>query len=825
VQGVGFRPFTHRLATGLGLTGFVGNDARAVFAEIQGPPAVLDEFTRRLRSQAPPLALITSISATVVDVRDTDTDEPGTDGRDPEPAEGFRIVASTAATGSRTLVPPDVATCDDCLRELFDPADRRYRHPFITCTNCGPRFTIITDLPYDRPSTTMAGFAMCERCSAEYHDPSDRRFHAQPVACPDCGPTMRLISPAIVVAAREGPAGDWPAGNAAIAEAQRILANGGILAVKGIGGYHLACRADEEGAVAELRRRKARDGKPFAVLTRNLGAARRLAVISDIEEAVLASPARPIVLLRRHLAGDQRAGAAMGGDSAGADGDPVAADGTIVAPNVAPGNPLLGIMLPYSPVHHLLLDGPGAADTLVFTSANITDEPLCYTEADERDRLPRLADAVLTHDRPIHVPCDDSVVRVSDDGSQLPVRRSRGYAPLPVPLGPAAGTAAEGTASEGPVVLAVGAELKNSCCLTYGGSAFCSAHIGDMGNVETLRAFEKATAQLMTLHRATPDIIAADLHPSYLTRDWAERHAGEEGEPELRLVQHHHAHVASLLAEHGRLGEPVIGVAFDGTGYGTDGTIWGGEILLTGSTDGFERAGHLRAVPLPGGDAAVRNPCRIALAYLAAAGVPWDAALPPVAESTQPERTVLAAQVSRDTGTVPCTSMGRLFDAVSALIGVRERISYEAQAAIELEILAQRFGEQRPGDEDASLPDISGWLPVGADGVIDWFPLIRALAAGVCANTLPAALARSFHEAVASAVVASAERVRASRGTAVVGLTGGVFQNVLLTRQCRERLENQGFEVLTHRLVPPNDGGLALGQAAVAVTERASSWT
>jgi hydrogenase maturation protein HypF len=811
VQGVGFRPFTHRLATELGLTGFVGNDARAVFAEIQGPPAVLDEFTRRLRSQAPPLSLITSVTATTVDVRGAET----------EPEEGFRIVDSRSAPGSRTLVPPDVATCDDCLRELFDPADRRYRHPFITCTNCGPRFTIITDLPYDRPNTTMAGFGMCERCAVEYHDPSDRRFHAQPVACPGCGPTLRLISPAIVVAAssgagREGTTGDGPAGEDAIAEARRILADGGILAVKGIGGYHLACRADDEGAVAELRRRKARDGKPFAVLTRNLATARRLAVISEIEEAVLASPARPIVLLHRRTA---------------------AAGGAIVAPNVAPGNPLLGLMLPYSPVHHLLLDdsrSPGARDTLVFTSANITDEPLCYTEADERDRLPRLADAVLTHDRPIHVPCDDSVVRVSDDGSQLPLRRSRGYAPLPVPLGPAAG--AEGAAGGGPVVLAVGAELKNSCCLTDGGSAFCSAHIGDMGNVETLRAFEKATAQLMTLHRARPDIIAADLHPSYLTRDWAEKHTGEDGEPELRLVQHHHAHVASLLAEHGRLGEPVIGVAFDGTGYGTDGTIWGGEILLTGSGSasgsGFERAGHLRAVPLPGGDAAVRNPCRIALSYLAAAGVPWDAALPPVAESTRPERTVLAAQVSRHEGTVPCTSMGRLFDAVSALIGVRERISYEAQAAIELEILAQRFGEPRAGKpcagrlgtggEDAGLPGISGWLPVGADGVIDWFPLIRALAAGVRAETAPAALARGFHEAVASAVVASAERVRASSGAVVVGLTGGVFQNVLLTRLCRERLENQGFEVLTHRLVPPNDGGLALGQAAIAVTEGTS---
>ncbi|MBO0820756.1 MAG: carbamoyltransferase HypF, partial [Nocardiopsaceae bacterium] len=663
VQGVGFRPFVHRLATSLGLTGFVGNDARAVFAEIQGPRAAVAEFSRRLRTDAPPLALITSVTASALDVR---------------PEDGFSIVASTSASGARTLVPPDVATCDDCLRELFDPADRRYRHPFITCTNCGPRFTIITDLPYDRPNTTMADFPMCPRCRSEYEDPGDRRFHAQPVACPGCGPVLRL---------------EELTGDEAICRAQGILAAGGILAVKGIGGYHLACRADCDRAVAELRRRKARDGKPLAVLARDLATARRLAVISDDEEAVLTSPARPIVLLRR----------AGGPDAACPD----------VADNVAPGNPLLGLMLPYSPVHHLLLTGPAARDTLVFTSANISDEPLCYTDADERDRLPRLADAILTHDRPIAVPCDDSVVRVSDDGSQFPIRRSRGYAPLPVPLGPSAGVSA------GETVLAVGAELKNSCCLTDGDSAFCSAHIGDMGNVETLRAFERAVGQLVTLHKTAPSVIVADLHPAYMTRGWAENHTGEEGEPELRLVQHHHAHVASLLAEHGRLGERVIGVAFDGTGYGCDDTVWGGEILLTGCEGGFERAGHLRPVALAGGDAAVRNPCRIALAYLSAAGVPWAAALPPVAETTQAERKVMAARLADgSSGAVPCSSMGRLFDAVSALIGVRQRISYEAQAAIELEIMAESVAG---GAGSAGVVGGAGGAAFagGADGVPD----------------------------------------------------------------------------------------------------------
>jgi hydrogenase maturation protein HypF len=773
VQGVGFRPFVHRLATELGVTGFVGNNAAAVFIEAQGPPRAISELIRRLVADRPPLALITTLSDAQMA---------------PRAEDGFLIVASAGAGGPRTLVPPDVATCDTCLRELSDPASRRYRHPFITCTDCGPRMTIIKDLPYDRPATTMAGFPMCERCRREYHDPGDRRFHAQPIACHDCGPTLRFT--------RDGSTVNGA--DEALAAAQRALAGGAIVAVKGIGGYHLACRADDPETVTRLRQRKARGDKPFAMLTRNLATARLLAEIGVGEQRSLTSAARPIVLLRRLCTAP-------------------------VAETVAPGNPLLGVLLPYSPVHHLLLAPvPGSTEpvphTLVLTSANTSDEPLVFDDAEADVRLTFLADAVLTHDRPIHLPCDDSVVRVLADG-ELPIRRARGYAPLPVRLGRAL-----------PSVLSVGGESKNSCCLTDGDSAFCSAHIGDMGNLATLRAFDRVVTQLTTVHRVAPEVIAADLHPGYQTGEWAQQHAGGPGEPALRLVQHHHAHVASLLAEHGCLGEPVIGVAFDGAGYGTDGSIWGGEILHVGTDAAeFERVGHLLPVPLAGGDAAIRSPCRIALGYLAAAGVAWDPALPSVAACTNAELAILAAlhagyadpagqpgEAPSRAGAhiVPCSSMGRLFDAVASLLGVRQRISYEAQAATELENLAAQASDaaaELPGSRSAELT-----MPVSADGIIDHRPLIRALAAEVVAGSPAAALARAFHVAVADAVAASAVLAGSERGVRTVGLTGGVFQNVLLTQLCRTRLETLGFEVLTHHLVPPNDGGLALGQAAVA---------
>jgi hydrogenase maturation protein HypF len=748
VQGVGFRPFVHRIATDLGLTGFVGNDSGAVFLEVQGPGARLDEFRRRLREEVPPLAVISAIHVVDVDA-DTRCDS------------GFRIVDSQPVAGATTPIPPDIAVCDDCIAELFDRCDRRYRHPFVTCTNCGPRFTIIRTLPYDRPATTMSAFAMCERCAAEYRDPADRRFHAQPIACPDCGPSLWFA------AHNERVTGS----DAALGATQRALAAGAVVAIKGVGGYHLACRVDDEAAVIALRTRKARGAKPFAVLVRDLGVARRYAHIDDSEAAVLSSAARPIVLLRRRRDAP-------------------------LAEAVAPGSPLVGLMLPYSPIHHLLLAPVPGVDApvpfaLVLTSANRSDDPICFTEDDAVQRLPPLCDAVLDHDRPIHVPCDDSVVRVVDD-RELPIRRSRGYAPLPVDLG-----------RDGPAVLAVGGELKNTFCLTDGARAYLSGHIGDMETLETLWAFERAVGQLSEI-RHEPVRLAADLHPGYHTRSWAERRAGDRP---LDLIQHHHAHVVSLLAEHGRLGEPVIGVSFDGTGYGCDQTIWGGEILKLGrDSHRFARVGHLVPVPLPGGDAAVRNPWRMALSQLWMAGIDWTPDLPPIAGPTAAELRLTRSQLESGTGCVPCSSMGRLFDAVASLLGVRQRIDYEGQAAIELEALAESMG-------DTAGPKLR--LAVSPDGVIDPAGMLRTMVSALRAGVQPAVLAAEFHRAVAVAV---SEAVRKAAGRVrLVGLTGGVFQNVLLLRGCRQRLQQAGFEVLTHHTVPPNDGGLALGQAAISV--------
>lgn len=748
VQGVGFRPFVYRVATGLGLYGFVANDSSAVVAEVQGEAGRVAAFGRRLTAEAPPLARIDAVALAEL-------------AADPACRRDFTIAASRAACGATTPIPPDIAVCPDCVGELFDPGNRRYRHPFVTCTNCGPRFSIIQALPYDRPATTMASFAMCPVCAAEYHDPGDRRFHAQPISCPQCGPVLWFTD----------PSGRVSGSDAALAAAQRALAAGATVAVKGIGGYHLAAVAHDDTAVAALRRRKARDAKPFALLVRDLDTARRYARIDEQEAAALGSPARPIVLLRR-------------------------LPDAPVADAVAPGSPLLGLMLPYSPIHHLLLAPvPGhrapVPATLVLTSANRSDEPICYT-ADDALLRPggpaALCDAVLDHDRPIGLPCDDSVVRVID-GVELPIRRSRGYAPAPVDL-----------RRDGPPVLAVGGQLKNTLCLTDGRRAFLSAHLGDMATPAAVRAFDRAAEQLSAI-RHRPARLAADLHPGYTTRGWAERHL--DGRP-LELVQHHHAHVVALLAEHGRLGEPIIGVAFDGTGYGTDGTVWGGEILAVGpDSHRFTRAGHLRAVPMAGGDAAVRNPWRMALAQLFAAGVDWDPDLPPVRAASPAERAALRSQLAGGVGSVPCSSMGRLFDAVASLLDVRHRVGYEAQAAAELEALAER-----------AEPAGALRFTVHRDGVIDPTGLVRALVAAIRDGTAPAGLAAGFHQAVAVAV---AEVVTQVAGPVrLVGLTGGVFQNALLLRACRNRLTRAGFDVLTHRTVPPNDGGLALGQAAVA---------
>ncbi|MGH9294621.1 MAG: carbamoyltransferase HypF, partial [Acidimicrobiales bacterium] len=592
VQGVGFRPFVHRLAAELELSGEVGNDAAGVFIEAEGASEALDSFLERLVAEAPPLSRIASVTSGVAPARGESS---------------FRIVESPSGGSPATYVAPDSAVCSDCLAELFDPFDRRYRYPFINCTNCGPRFTITKRLPYDRPFTTMRGFRLCGSCAAEYGDPRDRRFHAQPVACPACGPQISYE-----VAGRQPVAGT----DAVLAAVFEVLGAGGIVAIKGIGGYHLACDAASPAAVGELRRRKHRPDKPFAVMVRDLAAARRLAEISPGEARLLSGVERPIVLLRRR----RRAPG--------------------VSALVAPESPFLGVVLAYSPLHHLLFEAvPGAGcgapvpKVLVMTSGNLSEEPICFEDADARARLGPVADGFLTHDRPIHLPCDDSVVRLAG-GGELPIRRSRGYAPLPLRLAPTPSAAAP--------LLATGGELKNTFCLVSGCDAWMSQHIGDMGSLDTLRAFEASVAQFRDLYGVDPACVVADAHPGYQTRRWAE----ERGLP-LHLVQHHHAHVASVMAENGVPdGESVVGFAFDGTGYGTDGAIWGGEILLASYSES-ERLAHLAYVSLPGGDVAVRRPYRAALAHLRAAGVPWELALAPVRAARPAELGVLGRQLER----------------------------------------------------------------------------------------------------------------------------------------------------------------------------------
>jgi hydrogenase maturation protein HypF len=763
VQGVGFRPFVHRLARELDLSGLVGNDAEGVFVEVEGDPAAVAAFARRVRDDAPPLASVASVVMIELPVRER---TPST-GVAPD---RFVIVPSRAGGAVTTLVPPDVAICADCRRELLDPTDRRCRHPFITCTNCGPRFTIVRSLPYDRPFTTMAGFPMCGRCEREYHDPADRRFHAQPIACPDCGPTLRY-EPTATDDATGSAVGTEPA----LAAAQRRLAAGGIVAVKGVGGFHLACDATSTAAVALLRQRKQRPHKPFAVMVADVATATAIAAFRPEELTALTSLQRPVVLVPRP-----------------ADGG--AMDAPAVVEQVAPDNPTLGVMLPSTPLHELLfapaLDpAVRVPRVLVMTSGNVSGEPMAFDDADARERLGHLVDGFLTHDRPIHVPCDDGVVRAIG-GELVPLRRSRGDAPLPIAL-----------PVDAPPTLAVGAELKNTIGVAVGRRAWLSQHIGDVGDLATLHALERAVAQLTDLFAVDPEVVVADPHPAYATHAWARRHHLER----LATVQHHHAHIAAVLAEHGvPPDEPVIGVAFDGTGYGCDETVWGGEVLLADLSQA-RRVRHLAVVPLPGGDSAVTNPARMALAHLWAAGIGWDDDLACVAAVTPQERTLLRQQLERGVAVAPTSSMGRLFDAVSALLGVRQAITYEGQAAIELEWLADR------SDGAAPAPDYR--FPVRP--VIDPGPVLAAIVRDLRAGVPSPAIAAAFHLAVADAVVQVATEVAADGGPRTVACSGGVFQNDRLTTATRTGLEQAGFRVLTHRLVPPNDGGLALGQLAV----------
>ena len=767
VQGVGFRPYVHRLATGLDLDGLVGNDDAGVFVEIEGPPEVVQRFVDRLPDEAPAMARVDSVTTT-----------PTT----PKNDAGFVIVASrAAAAGSVTLVPPDTAACAACVAEVDDPGNRRYRYPFTACTYCGPRYTIVTGLPYDRPFTTMSEFPLCEECAHEYADADDRRFHAEPTACPVCGPQLwfRTTDDDVV-----GSSSPTVAGDDALAAAMRVLADGGVVAIKGIGGYHLACDALQPGAVARLRERKQRGNKPFAVMVRDLDVAGRLVRMTGSVRDLLGSPQAPIVLAPTR------------------EGEPARS----VARCVAPDNGHVGVMLPYSPLHHLLFgphpDVPGVTfDALVMTSGNLADEPICTEPADADARLAGVADAWLHHDRGIHVACDDSVVRAVGE-QLLPIRRSRGYAPLPLTLPMAA-----------PPILAVGGELKTTLCLATGTRAWLSQHLGDTENLQTLQQLVRTAAVIGELVRITPRVVVADAHPGYLSRRWAREHAGEIGATFVS-VQHHHAHLASLLAEWAvPAGEPVLGVAFDGTGYGDDATIWGGELLL-GSYREVVRVGHVRPIPLPGGDAAIRRPARAALAHLQAAGIDWDPDLPPVAAADATELRVLATMMTTSAGCTPTTSMGRLFDALASLLGVRQDVDYEGQAAMELEALAATTAPS-PDDSTAWAWQVTGGAQADDPLLLDPIGSLVSGVAAVRAGVAPHQSARAFHEAVADAVLAAAVQVRRIHGTSTVGLTGGVFQNAVLTRASVGRLKSAGFTVLTHRAVPPNDGGLALGQVAV----------
>jgi hydrogenase maturation protein HypF len=753
VQGVGFRPFVYTTAAAFGLSGSVRNDTSGAIVEVEGDPAAVDRFLARMRDRPPPLAVIESIET---------QDIP------PVGGTGFAIADTSRTDGGRTLASPDVAMCADCAAEQRDSSNRRYRHAFVNCTNCGPRFTIIARLPYDRASTTMASFAMCAECAREYTDPADRRFHAQPVCCPNCGPTLRY---------RDGDGG-LTDGKAALPRARQLLRDGGILAVKGIGGYHLACDAGNQQAVVELRRRKRRGDKPFAVMVPDLQRACAIADVDDPSARLLSGQQRPIVLVPRRL------------------------DASI-ADSVAPRNPDLGVMLAYTPLHTLLFGLPADAagpPVLVMTSGNLGGDPICFTDDDAVDRLSHLADGWLMHDRDILVPCDDSVVRVvavggADnriDNVELPIRRSRGYAPLPIALPVSV-----------PPTMAVGADLKNTMAVADGRYAWLSQHIGDMDDLATLSAFDAAQRHLQELTAVEPGVLVADAHPLYRSAAWAHRNSG--GRP-VRTVQHHHAHIAAVMAEHGLDGtQQVLGFAFDGTGYGSDSAVWGGEVLLA-NYKGYQRLAQLAYVPLAGGDISVLRPYRMALAHLWAAGIDWEPDLPPVAACPADEQRVLRHQLESGLGCVPTSSMGRLFDAVSALIGVRQVVAYEAQAAIELEGVAR-------GVDCGAASYAFGITGDGPPTIIDPRPLLNAVIDDVRGDVPAGVIGARFHHAVAHLIVGLA--IAKGDGTRTIALSGGVFQNALLLRLAIAALRDNGFEVLTHRHVPPNDGGIALGQLLV----------
>jgi hydrogenase maturation protein HypF len=774
VQGVGFRPFVYKLATRLELKGWVRNTSAGVDIEVDGENDQLDMFVKLLKDDAPSLSRIDEFTASR------------------GPASGFssfEIVHSEAVEGAFQPISPDVSICPDCLREMLDPSDRRYRYPFINCTNCGPRFTIIKDIPYDRPKTTMADFPMCPDCEREYTDPTNRRFHAQPVACPVCGPHVWL----------EIQNSEFRILNSdAILETRKMLADGKIIAIKGLGGFHLACDATNAQAVTKLRNRKLRVDKPFALMMPDIKTVEQHCFVSDAERDLLHSTARPIVLLKRKPESN-------------------------IVEEVSPRQNWLGVMLPYTPLHYLLFtDGPLTRDdktsfvvrrplsALVMTSGNLSEEPIATNNDEARERLSKLADAFLMHNRDIHIRCDDSVVRVFDNGrltidhpssivhcpsSTYPIRRSRGYSPFPVKLSFGA-----------PQILATGTELKNTFCITNKNYAFLSHHIGDMENYETLKSFEQGVEHFERLFRVKPEAIACDLHPNYLATRYALERAERENLPTFN-IQHHHAHIAACMAEHGLDGSrPIIGLSFDGTGYGEDGAIWGGEILVA-DYKSYRRAYHLEYFPLPGGDAAIKKPARTALALLWSLGLDWDERLESVKEFCAQDRNILHAQLEKKINTPMTSSMGRLFDAAAALAGVRQSVNYEGQAAIEFEALADSA-------EAGVYP-----FELNQDRV-ETRTMLEALIKDVMAGVHLSKISAKFHNGLADMAREACLKIKSATGIDEVALSGGVWQNITLLGRTLSLLETSGFKVYIHREVPTNDGGLSLGQAVIAASSK-----
>ena len=749
VQGVGFRPFVYRLAAEEGLAGFIGNDTGGVTIEIEGPAEKVEAFRRRLKDEAPPLSRIDSVVA---------------QGIPPKGEENFRIVLSDVSGQVSTGIPSDAATCADCLRELRDPKDRRYRYPFLNCTNCGPRFTITRSIPYDRPQTSMARFKMCAECQAEYDDPADRRFHAQPNACPVCGPRVWMVGPDGV----EIPSAD------PITEGIDRLMAGEIMAIKGIGGFHLAVDATNEFAVMRLRDRKHRYGKPLAVMVRDLEAARELCVMTPQEEELLLTFARPIVLAPKRTGGG-------------------------IAPSVAPGIPWLGVFLPYAPLQHLFFAN-ARVQALVMTSANLSEEPIAIDNDEVLERLKAIADAFLMHDREILQRCDDSVMAQVDGVSQL-IRRARGFVPLTVPL-----------PFEAPPLLAVGGHLKNVFALARGRFVYQSQHLGDLENLTGLDFFRESLAHLMHTFEIEPKTVVHDLHPGYLSTSWAKEWAKEHGKRVI-AVQHHHAHIAACMAEHGLEG-PVIGLSLDGTGYGTDGRIWGGEVLVS-RLEAYERFAHLDYVPMPGGEAAIREPWRMALGALHSAGLQIESTEVLAAVGVkQKDAHVILRMIERGLNTPLTSSCGRLFDAVAAVVLGRGVVDYEAQAAIELEGIA--IDEPDELESGYAFEWLGGDWKAHEPARISAGPLWRALFEDLRSGVAKPRIAARFHAGVAAAFTRGAVEARTATGVGQVALSGGCMHNRRLVRLLRAGLEAQGFEVLQHVQVSPGDGGLSYGQAVVA---------